>query len=954
MMILTAGIALGLASSGTLAADDAERIGRENHFEKRVRPLLVAHCVECHSTSTQADGGLLLDSEPGWRKGGDLGPVIVPGDALSSRLIEAVRYTNDDLQMPPDGRLSDAEIDALETWINDGAYDPRRSPPASADPRGDGPVKAGQTETDRPARGLSIDDAQSHWAYRPLGTGDLDHGNAIDTLIDRKLEAAGLAGAPQATARALVRRLTYDLHGLPPTPDQIQRFVDDSAPDAYERLVDRLLASPRFGERFARHWMDVARYAESITLRGLVLDQAWRYRDYLVRAYNADRPWDQIIREQVAGDLMQADNLAQRHDQLIATAFLAMGNHNLEDQDKHKLDLDAIDERLETMSLAFMGQTIGCARCHDHKFDPIPSSDYYALAGIFQSVQGFKHENVSRWIDKALPLNDAQQTMADQDTQRLELLQRRARQLQTQLKRVRKSETKSVPVDSCKGIVVDTGDAKLVGSWVSSTFIGRYVGDGYAHDAGEGKGERTATFEAMDLPPGRYEVRMSFTASPSRASNVPVTVFSADGEHTVIVNQQQSPPDEGLWLSLGTYRFEKDGQAYVLISNSGTQGYVIVDAIEFLSPDAKSDAKPDGESVASQDEQEKGERLASELRELNQSIKEHQQRLDAVPRYLTINQTYPATNMAIRLRGNPHQLGDEVPRGFLRAFRCGQDSATISQDPSTSGRLELARWLTHPEHPLTARVYANRIWLWLMGEAIVRTPNNFGTTAPPPSHPELLDHLARQLIRNAWSTKHLVRSIVMTDVYRRSTRADHSIAKLAQRVDPENHLLWRANVRRLDVESMRDAMLAISGEIDLQMGGCLIPEGTSTDYDFRHRSTRRSVYHPVLRNTLPELYDVFDFADPSVSVGKRSQSIVAPQALALMHHRWVIERASRAAAALKNQDDQQAIPWLFEASLGREPEPAELRAALEFLDSGGQRASLIQSLWSSIDFRYLE
>jgi hypothetical protein len=366
---------------------------------------------------------------------------------------------------------------------------------------------------------------------------------------------------------------------LPPDPTILDAFEADSSPDAELRMVDRLLESPRFGETFARHWMDVVRYAESVTLRGFVLPEAWRYRDYLIEAFNDDRPFDQMIVEQVAGDLLTADDRHERTRQLVATSFLAFGNTNLEEQDKTQLEMDYIDEQLEVLGRAFLAQTIGCARCHDHKFDPIPTRDYYALAGIFRNTAAMEHENVSKWIELPLPVEPQRAAAFDQISTDVNKLTQKISALKKKKGDV--DSKKSIAIATLEGVVIDDVDAKLIGAWVDGITVGGYVSGRYLHDGNQGKGEKSATFEPKSLPPGQYRVRMSYTPSGNRASNAKVVVFSADGEKTLRVNQQQNP-DEGVWVALGTYRFEKDGQAFVIVSNNDSDGHVIVDAIQFL------------------------------------------------------------------------------------------------------------------------------------------------------------------------------------------------------------------------------------------------------------------------------------------------------------------------------------------------------------------------------------
>ena len=942
----------------TVATDENRRQTAAEFFEKKIRPALVEHCLECHSGETDSSGGLVLDSRVGWTRGGDFGPAVVPGDASKSLLMKAIEYADPEMQMPPDGKLDPSTIQAFRQWIRSGAVDPRESPGLA-------------TDTNRQS-GLPVDRAQEHWAYRPMVIqrmvkpilfSNAETSSKIDRFIDDRLSEVGLKASPAAGRRALVRRLSFDLHGLPPSAETTESFLADTSPLGYQRLVDRLLASPRFGEHFARRWMDVVRYAESITLRGFILPQAWRYRDYLIASFNADRPFDQMIRDQLAGDLLAVDDLDETQRRAVATGFLAFGNSNLEDQDKTKLEFDHIDEQLETIGRAFLAQTIGCARCHDHKFDPIPTRDYYALAGIMRSTTPLKHANLSKWIEKPLPLDPATESYFQDIDFRVQAFSAELDALKSTEKANSKRANSVVPVDSLDGIVVDDADATFVGKWKASTFVKSYVGEGYRHDETEGKGGKAVTFEPPEIESGRYEVRMSYTSHENRATNVRVRVFSAIESTTLFVNQRKRPPEEGLWVSLGVFPFEKEGQAFVIVSNEDADGCVIVDAIQFRSAEngqRKTDSKvQDGDSTDAEIVAAKSKRLSAELKRLRSE-------LDERPRYLTISESEPRQEIAIRIRGNVHQLGETVPRGFLTAIA----PAKILADrigSTGSGRVELADWIADKRNPLTGRVYANRLWSWLMGDGLVATENNFGTTGQTPSHPELLDLLATELMDHNWSTKHLVRTIVTSEAYRRSVTEDPD--RIA--VDPSNRLYSSGSLKRMPVESVRDAMLLVSGELDLNLGGSLILPKTSSDYGYQHDSTRRSVYQPVFRNSLPPLFGIFDFADSSVSVGQRSRSTVAPQSLAMMNHPWIVARARFASRRLLDDpsisDTSALIDRLYASCFSRMPDARERELCTKFLQTDqhelGDRETmpthdrlcdLIQSLYASIDFRYLE
>lgn len=959
-------------NAATWGDDETNPTDGLNFFESKIRPVLIEHCYDCHSSETELSGGLGLDHRDGLLKGGDLGPAIHPGDHSASLLWQAISYENPHLQMPPDGKLDEAILQDIGRWIDQGAPDPRH---ASHDP------SSNPSQPDQSGGGVESDalPGSDHWSFQkrtPVDrlTAELQaaglespYGRAIDYWVDRTLQQRELQAAGPAEPAVLARRLYFDLTGLPPSPEELREFLQDPAPDRLERLVESLLASPRFGEARARHWMDVVRYADSITLRGFVLPEAWRYRDYLIEAFNQDRSFQEMIREQIAGDLLNADDPDLRARQVVATTFLALGNTNLEQQDKTQLELDYLDEQLDVIGSALLGMTLGCARCHDHKFDPIPTSEYYALAGILRSASGLRHANVSEWLEAPLPLPPDQEEYYQQLAAKQDELQKQVSKLKQQLEGTSHDGRRHISVSDLPGIVIDNSQAMLVGHWNSSQHTHPIVGQDYLHDGNDQKGKKSATYEPSFIPPGEYEVRLSYQHGGNRASNVMVKVFSADGEHEIMVNQRVKPPDDGLWFSLGTYRFEADGQAIVLIGNTNTDGHVIADAVQFLPLDSASSQsgaesdKSKSDAVAKESDRQRLEKeraVREQLADLERELKAISGKLQEKPKYLAIQESHDSSGMQIRIRGNAHQLGQEVPRGFLTAF--GVDLADGTDDEVD--RLALAQWIAHAQNPLTARVYVNRIWLQLMGRGIVDTPNNFGTTGTDPSHPELLDWLAERFIESCWSTKTLIREIVSSKAYQRSSDAAYNQPALT--ADPENKFYWRGQIRRIPVEGLRDAMLMVSGELDLTMGGSAIRSGTKTDYDYQHDSLRRSVYQPAFRNSLPPLFDAFDFANPSVSVGKRPRTTGALQGLTLMNDPWVQDRsratAARVAVRMEEIGLENAVEELYRACFARQPSTAELEIACDLLETGSTEerlAALEQWIWSlfaSIDFRYLD
>jgi hypothetical protein len=928
-LLVCAWLVLAIGSAG--AASPALDPRQLEFFEKKVRPVLVEHCYKCHSEearkSRKLRGGLLLDSRAGLLKGGDSGPAIVPGQAKDSLLIRSLSHEGD-VKMPPKGKLPAGVIADLETWVNQGAPDPRS-----------GAVVVKQT-------GLSLEEGRKFWSYRPIvrpPVPPLGEETEIDAFLHAGLREKGLQSAPLAEKSVLVRRLYYDLIGLPPTPEEVERFVNDTRPDAYERLVDRLLASPGYGERWGRHWLDVARYAESLTLRGFILPDAWRYRDYVLDTFNEDRPLDRFIQEQVAGDLLEANGTEERRRALIATSFLTLGNTNLEEQDKKQLEMDVVDEQLDTLGRAFLAQTLGCARCHDHKFDPIPTKDYYALAGILKNTRTLTHANLSQGITVPLPVEPQREKALQEHEAAVAKLTAEVNVLRATVGR-KPGKTGVRAVKDLPGIVVDDTRAKKVGTWTESKFSGNYVGDGYVHDGNTGKGEKTITFHPEIARTGRYEVRLAYVPATNRAANVPVTVFSADGEKTIEVDQRRTPPIDGLFLSLGQYKFENSGAGFVIVSNAGTNGHVVADAVVFI-PVEKLGEETSPAVTGEKGDADKLRRMEAELKRLATTGP----RRDTV---LGVVEEKTIADIRVHLRGSVHNLGEEAPRGFLRVASRG---SSVALPKTQSGRRELAEWLTGRDNPLTARVLVNRVWHWLFGAGLVRTVDNFGTTGEMPSHPELLDWLAVRFVEDGWSVKKLVRRIVLSHAYRQSSAS----SERARAVDPDNRLLSHANRRRLEAEAIRETLLLVSGQLTRDRGGPTWRLGLMADYGYRHTDTRRSVYSPVFRNSLPEIFEVFDFADPSVSTGRRNVSTVVPQALFLTNHPFVLEQARAAARRLLAETEgatEARLERAYQVTLGRAPTQRERALVDRYLGSGGEEewAQVFGVLFASVDFRYVD
>ena len=802
----------------------------------------------------------------------------------------------------------------------------------------------------------------SHWAYQPVSKPavpqviDLSWARTpVDRFVLAKMEERSLRPGREADRATLARRLYFDLIGLPPSAEQLRAFETNGSPKALEELVDGLLGSAHFGERWGRHWLDVARFGESVTLRGFIYKEAWRYRDYVIEAFNADLPYAQFIREQIAGDLLPGGSVPEKQRHRIATTFLALGNTNFEEQDKKQLEMDVVDEQLDTIGKAVLAQTIGCARCHDHKFDPIPTRDYYAMAGILQNVKLLEHANVSKWIEVPLPLEASEEARYAKHEASVTNVETKLKQAKEKLKKLATSasEVKSntpavISPSQLAGIVVDSAQAKAIGEWKHSQYSKHYIGDGYLHDINQGKGEKTLTFMPELPQAGRYEVRFAYSDAPSRSAKVPVTVFHADGETVLQINEQEPPLIEGRFVSLGQFRFEANNFSYVLVSTEGTQGYVTADAVQFV-PANSVQAK---EVAAKERARSPSDDLAAEVKTLEKQLKQLRDTGPKRPMVMSVQEKSDIQDLRVHMRGSVHRLAEMAPRGFLTAATHGSRPAIPANE---SGRRELAEWLTDAANPLTARVMVNRAWHWLFGAGLVRTTDNFGSTGESPSHPELLDYLASRFMEQGWSVKKLIREIVLSRTYQLAATTTSAQADL------ENRLLAHANRRRLDAECIRDAMLAVSGRLDPRAGGPTVPVELSSDYGFRYGEPRRSVYVPVLRNAMPELFETFDFADPSVTTGQRNVSTVAPQALFLMNHPFVMEQASYAARrtlALASAKTAERIKWAYQTALGRAPTAAELDLGLRHLarpdESDEDKWSrFYHALFASLDFRYL-
>lgn len=939
MIIVVCQVITGTASVSE-AKDAIKKDRGIEFFESKIRPVLIKHCYECHASDAKSiRGGLLLDTRAGTLKGGDSGAVLVPGKPEESLLLESLRFES--FEMPPSGKLSPEIIADFETWIKMGAPDPR----------------AGESKVIK--KSIDIEKGKQFWAFKPIRKQKVPQVNSpgwnhsdIDRFIRAAQEDRKLAASPTADRTTLVRRLYYDLIGLPPTPAQIDQFLNDKSRDAVARLVDELLASPHFGERWGRYWLDVARYSQSTGGgRSLLYKSAWRYRNYVIDTFNRDKPFDKFILEQIAGDLLESKDYLQKRDQLFGTAFLVLGPTNYEQQDKEQLRMDLIDEQIQTVGRAFLAMTLGCARCHDHKFDPIPTTDYYALAGIFRSTKVLTPGNVSGWTKRPLPLPpEREQELIEHN----KLLAKLTAQQKTRQNELKQLESK------LNAITLDDSSATLVGNWQQSTFFKDYIGKGYIHDQHKAKGTKKVKFRPRKLKSGRYDVQLAYNSDKSRASRVPVTIKTSKGEHIVYVNQRIKPTD-GSFSSLGKFEFSGAKDEEVIVSNEGTDGYVIVDAIRFIS--APVDKSVESQTQLSIDQFKQTQLKIRETKKLLKTLKSEieAKRKSAPQKAPEIMSVYEDENRGdyhVLIRGDVHNLGKKVPRGFVSVAQL--HDPVIPAD--VSGRLELAKWIASPQNPLTARVFVNRIWHHLLGSGLVRTVDNFGIRGETPSHPELLDHLALKLMKNGWSTKSLIREIVLSKTYQLSSQSTAT----QRAADPDNRFLTHQNLRRLDAEAIRDTILFVSGKLDLSQHDQTIKPDTTSEYGYQFQNPYRSVYIPVFRNRLHDLMAVFDFPDPNLSVGRRNTSTLSTQALYLMNNPFVLEQSRHIAERLLKQfphDQSARIDSLFRITLGRTPNQTEKTQAEHFFSQSQTTAERSQTeLWTTfcqtiiacIDFRYIK
>jgi mono/diheme cytochrome c family protein len=869
-----------LLAGGDAIADDA----REKHFEEKVRPLLVQRCGSCHGPDKQ-QGDLRLDQRVRvlGEKPGD--GVVVPGQPDDSRLIQVIRYTPGETQMPPSGKLPPAEIELLTNWIREGAFWPET--PAT------GTASAALARNKDGHIDFTMA-AKSHWAFIPPSRPPVPAvsekarvSRPMDRFVLAKLEQAGLTMSPETDRRTLAKRLWFDLTGLPPSYEEVEAFVNDPSTDAYEKLVEKLLATPQYGERWARHWLDIARYADT---KGYVFTEnrfypfSFTYRDYVIKAFNDDMPYDQFITEQLA-----ADHLGKPagDDSLAALGFLTVGRRYLNNQQ------DIIDDRIDVVTRGLLGLSVSCARCHDHKFDPIPTADYYSLYGVFASC----HE------PEELPLIGEPADTAEYKAYQVELTKRRKDcedyeakvhlELQEHLRTRAGDYLQAILKEDMKlpeGVAVAYRDGepsdRLVNRWKlhlsrvksSDPVLGLWKQMTETPAADFSTTLQTVLADGERPLNGRVKAALS-AASPANI----VELAKAYGDLFIAI--------DGEWKVAS-----KDSTSVVALADADAE------AVRRLLYGEKSITDFNVDEAR----RLHGRNHRDRLKELEKKLA--QWNVDspgAPPRAMVMNDNQNPTEPVVFIRGNAGRPGEKVPRRFPRILN--HEGTAFQQG---SGRLELARAIVDANNPLTARVLVNRVWMLHFGTPLVASPSDFGVRSDPPSHPELLDHLAIHFVESGWSIKELHREMLLSATWKQASTDRPE----ARQVDPENRLYWRMNRRRREFESLRDSWLAASSRLEPQMFG------RPFELEKQPFTARRTIYGLVDRNNLPALLRTFDFPTPDASSPQRPQTTVPQQALYGMNSPFV----QQAAASLAEQTDAvkdtgSRVDALFQRALSRQP-----------------------------------
>ena len=916
---------LSLLSSTALAATPQQT----EFFEKNIRPVLAHNCYECHSEAGKKKGGLLLDSRPGWQKGGESGPAIVPGDARKSLLMVSIRHEDDDMKMPKDGaKFTDKVIADFAKWINDGAFDPRDKAPTKDE-------LAKVTDWKK-----VLESRMDWWCMKPVQNSKLEiqgSKNAVDQFIDAKLKEQGITPAGKADDATIIRRLHYILTGLPPSSEDLQSGIKNQ-----ESRINNLLASPRFGETWARHFMDWVRYAESYGSEGdPAIPYSWRYRDYLISAFNSNVPYPQLVREAIAGDLLPQPRILNGiNESALGIAQLRMVLHGFSPVDSLDEMLTFTDNQIDTVSKAFQAMTVTCARCHNHKFDPISQTDFYAMYGIFTSthpavidvsraddgairaeMQSLKKELRSvvgkAWLSTLPPMD--QSDSSDQSGPDL--------QWHTAGKGV---AAKPTPAGEFS---VATDGAQIIShihprGWFSDTLSTKdaavLVSPRMANPGGTlwircaGNGGARARYIVQNYPrTGTIHKAISLASEKDESlawRSLDLEYWKGDEIFIQCTTAADMPAetkqDERSWFGITDWKIvEKDGPVPPLPKPATNVRAAVQAWIDGTITSAQAELLDqllrDGKLVNDRRRITDAEPLLAKYRAL-------ENRLPAPVRAPGVMEA-DATDRALFVQGNHKNPSEIVPRRFLEAL----DPKPYNS--KQSGRLELANSIADLKtNPLTARVMVNRIWHHVFGRGIVSTVDNFGRLGELPTHPELLDDLAQRFIDSGGDIKAMIQLLVSSDTFQRSDKAPAG----ASEKDPDNKLLSHWSVRRLEAESIRDSMLQLTGKLDLNMGGESV--GGS--------DMRRSVYVKVIRNSLDPFLTVFDAPVPSGTRGKRDVTNVPAQSLTMLNdpkiQKWAKEWGNRAKG-----DEAARVKQMFVEAFGRQPNDKELSGSIAFVQS---------------------
>ena len=926
-LIACLGIALAGAFAGSLQAQDE---GGALFYKDKVLPILEEHCFKCHGAEEKLKGNFRVTSREGLLRGGDYGPGFDEENPAGSLFLEMISYADEDYQMPPKAKLPDEQIAILTEWIVMGApYDPELEIHGSADE----------------GRGMTITEAdRNYWAYVPVTApelpeipashaGFLEGGNEIDAFVAAKLAEAGLQPNGPAPARRLVRRLFYDLIGLPPTPTEVESFATAFASDpegAYNALLDDLLERPQYGEKWARHWLDIVRYAES---NGFERDNSkpeiWRYRDYVISALNEDKPYDQFVIEQLAGDEIENPTQAS----LTATGYHRLMQWDDEPADRKQHVYDVLADNVLVTTEGFLGMTMGCARCHDHKADPISQKDYYSFMAFFHGITPYETPGTIRpWADSAVlaKFEDGRRERVKQQQAKIAGLENEMVSYLRENGKFKGKDGAKIPVttfvDDARGrpatwSYITTAPApgwKEVGSKAFKNWI---KGQG-----GFGTRKTPNSYVTTDWDEEQIWMRTSFGATEIPEKLVLEIYHDEDVEvylNGVEIYKATSYVTDYQVVELGKEAldaFQTSNNVLAAHCRQTTGGQFIDMALRtgYQRPDSLPVAlKRGGKRLEKELTEKFGRDIAKEWRDAKNQLTKIQREMPGTPLNVVKESGPNPLPLQVHLRGSAHAPGDEVVPAFPAVLSGTDEPMPASYEPvshtvgpdSSGRRLALAKWIASPENPLTARVIMNRLWQHHFGRGIVPSSNDFGSLGEDPTHPELLDFLASELVAKGWSLKEMHRLILASRTFRMSSAPNET--NLLK--DPTNKLFWRFNMRRLTAEEMRDSILALSGKLNLESGGHWVypplppevlatasrpgkgwPISQNTDDHFR-----RSVYIHVKRSLRYQMLADFDQADTDSPCAVRFATTVPTQALTMLNSKFVNDQASVFAERLR-------------------------------------------------------